>query len=106
MSTGDSEASRIIQLFNLSVGIGLVADPDMKSRLLLAFSFAASLLVASVPTEAAVSCGPRTHAVVRHVRLSNGRLSRRTVCVASSRRVVRRVHYRAARRHYTIRDRR
>lgn len=56
----------------------------------------ASVLVASVPSEAAtVNCGPYRRAVLRPVRLSNGGRADSVVCVSTSRAVVRRAPHRS-----------
>jgi hypothetical protein len=56
----------------------------MKPRILLVCSLAALGLTASVPSEAAVRCGAHRRAVVRHVRLNDGRRADRVVCVATN----------------------
>jgi hypothetical protein len=70
----------------------------MKPRILLVLSFAALVLTASVPSEAAVRCGAHRHAVVRHFRLNDGRRADRVVCVATNHRVVRRAPHRSAKK--------
>jgi hypothetical protein len=67
----------------------------MRSKLTLVCMLSASVLVASVPSEAAtVNCGPHRRAVLRPVRLSNGGRADRVVCVSTSRAVVRRAPHR------------
>ena len=68
----------------------------MSSNVTLVCVLSASVLLASVPSEAAtVNCGPRHHAVVRQIRLSNGGHANRVVCVSSSPAVARRAPHRS-----------
>jgi hypothetical protein len=68
----------------------------MRSNIALVSMLSATMLAASVPTDAAtVNCGPRRHAVVRPVRLSNGGRADRVVCVGNSQTVVRSTPHRS-----------
>lgn len=51
-------------------------------KVLLVLSFATSIVLAGVPSEAStVRCGPGRHAVVRPIRLSNGVRADQVTCV-------------------------
>ena len=54
----------------------------MKSKVILVYTLAASVLGAAIPSEAAtVRCGPGRLAVVRPIRLSNGARTEQVACV-------------------------
>jgi uncharacterized protein YcfJ len=63
-------------------GTSLDIDGRMSSHIMLVCTLSASVLAASVPSEASlVRCGPRRHAVVRPIRLSNGVRADEVICI-------------------------
>jgi len=68
----------------------------MTAKIALVCAFSTSILVGSVPSEAAiVNCGAHRRAVVRSIRLNSGARADRVVCVSTSRAVVRRAPHRS-----------
>jgi len=63
-------------------GTSLDTTGRMRSRIILVFTISAAVLAGSIPSEGAtIRCGPRRHAVVRPVRLSNGARADEVTCV-------------------------